>query len=57
MATLLAISLVTWGAIGASIVLLVVGTLLLAPLRATEPPAAGAAHVGGRAAIRYAGVR
>lgn len=56
LATLLAISLVTWGAIGASIVLLTIGALLLAPLRATEPPAAGNAHVGGRDAIRYAGV-
>jgi MFS family permease len=55
-ATLLAISLVTWGAIGASIVLMVVGTVMLVPLRATEPPAAGSSHIGGKAAARYAGV-
>ncbi len=55
-ATLLAISVVSWGAIGASIVLLVVGTLMLVPLRGTEPPPAGGSHVGGRAAVRYAGV-
>lgn len=55
-ATLLAISLVTWGAIGASVVLLLVGTWMLVPQRATEPPAAGPAHEGGRGAIRYPGM-
>jgi hypothetical protein len=55
-ATLLALSLVSWGAIGASIVLLVVGTALLVPQRGTEPPAAGVEHHEGKAALRYAGV-
>ncbi|MFN8146018.1 MAG: MFS transporter [Candidatus Nanopelagicales bacterium] len=55
-ATLLAVSWESWGAIVASILLLVVGTVLLVPQRATEPPAAGPEHHEGRAAIRYAGV-
>ena len=55
-ATILAVSWVSWGAIGASIALLAVGTLLLVPQRATEPPAAGSEHHQGKAAIRYAGV-
>lgn len=55
-ATLLAISFATWGAIGAAVVLLAAGTWMLVPQRATEPPAAGDAHVGGRAALFYAGV-
>lgn len=55
-ATLLAVSWQSWGAIAASILLLLVGTILLVPQRATEPPAAGDDHHEGRAAIRYAGV-
>jgi len=55
-ATALAISLVTWGAIGASVVLLILGTVLLVPLRATDPPAAGSANRGHKAALFYAGV-
>ncbi len=55
-ATLLAVSWESWGAIAASILLLLVGTVLLVPQRATEPPAAGAEHREGRAAIRYPGV-
>ena len=55
-ATLLAVSWEPWGAIAASIVVLIIGTVLLVPQRATEPPAAGPGHREGRAAIRYAGV-
>ncbi len=55
-ATLLAVSWESWGAIVASILLLIVGTVLLVPQRSTEPPAAGPEHHEGRAAIRYAGV-
>ena len=55
-ATVLALSWVTWGAIGASIALLAIGTLLLVPQRATEPKAAGTEHHEGKAAIRYAGI-
>lgn len=56
LATALAVSFVAWGAVGASVVLLLAGTLLLVPLRATEPPAAGAEHRGGKAAVRYPGI-
>ena len=55
-ATLIAVSWVSWGAIGASIMLLVLGTLLLLPQRATEPPPAGPGHREGTAAVRFAGV-
>jgi MFS family permease len=55
-ATLIAVSWVSWGAIGAAIALLVTGTALLVPQRSTEPPAAGVEHRDGKAALRYAGV-
>jgi predicted MFS family arabinose efflux permease len=55
-ATLLAISVVQWGAVGAAVVLLIVGTLWLVPQRRTEPPPAGDAHREGRGAIRYPGI-
>lgn len=55
-ATALALGVVSWGAIGASILLLVVGTVLLVPQRATEPPAAGPEHHEGRAALLQPGV-
>ena len=55
-ATLIAVTWVSWGAIGAAIALLVTGTALLVPQRATEPPAAGVEHREGKAALRYAGV-
>jgi predicted MFS family arabinose efflux permease len=55
-ATLIAVTWVSWGAIGAAIALLTLGTALLVPQRATEPPAAGAEHRDGKAAVRYAGV-
>jgi predicted MFS family arabinose efflux permease len=55
-ATLLAISVVQWGAVGAAVALLIVGTLWLVPQRRTEPPPAGAAHREGRGAVRYPGI-
>jgi predicted MFS family arabinose efflux permease len=55
-ATALAVSVAQWGAVGAAIVLLVVGTLLLVPQRSTEPPPAGPEHHEGKAAVRYRGV-
>lgn len=55
-ATALAVGWESWSAIAASIVLLVLGTVLLVPQRATEPPAAGPEHHEGMAAIRYPGV-
>jgi len=56
LATVLAVSWIAWGAIGASIALLAIGTLLLVPQRATEPEPAGVGHHEGKAAIRYTGV-
>jgi MFS family permease len=55
-ATLLAVGVVSWGSVGAAILLLALGTLLLLPQRSTEPPPAGPEHHEGRAAVRYPGV-
>jgi len=56
LATALAVSFVAWGAVGASIALLILGTVLLVPLRATEPPPASPEHHDGPAAFRYPGI-
>jgi predicted MFS family arabinose efflux permease len=55
-ATVLAVSVVDWGALAAVGVLLVVGTTLFVRLRATEPPAGGDSHRGAGSALRFPGI-
>ncbi len=56
LATILAVSVVDWGALAASAVLLIVGTMLFVRQRGTEPPAGGDRHVGAGTALRFPGV-
>jgi predicted MFS family arabinose efflux permease len=55
-ATVIAVSLVHWGALALCAVLVTVGTALLVPQRRTEPPPASAELRGGPSALRYPGV-
>ena len=56
LATVLAVSVVDWGALAAVAVLLVVGTALFVRNRATEPPAGGVSRRGQGSALRFPGV-
>jgi predicted MFS family arabinose efflux permease len=56
LATILAVSVVGWGALAACMILISVGTALLSVQRGTEPPPSGARAQGGRSALRYPGV-
>ena len=56
LATVLAVSVVDWGALAAVAVLLVVGTTLFVRNKLTEPPAGGATHRGSGSALRYPGI-
>lgn len=56
LATVLAVSVVDWGALAAVGVLLVVGTVLFVRNRRTEPPAGGDTHRGQGSALRYPGI-
>ncbi len=56
LATVLAVSLVDWGGLGAVGVLLVVGTVLFVRNKVTEPPAGGESRRGQGSALRFPGV-
>lgn len=56
LATILAVSVVGWGALGACMLLISVGTALLVAARRTEPPPSGATVRSGPSALRYRGV-
>jgi predicted MFS family arabinose efflux permease len=56
LATVLAVSVVDYGALAAVGVLLVVGTVLFVRLRGTEPPAGGVSTSGQGSALRFPGV-
>lgn len=55
-ATILAVSVADWSTLALCALLVSVGTALLVPQRATEPPPAGVEHRGGPSALSYRGV-
>jgi predicted MFS family arabinose efflux permease len=56
LATILAVSVVGWSALGACAVLISAGTALLVAQRRTEPPPSGVRGHSGPSALRYPGV-
>ncbi len=56
LATVLAVSVVDYGALVAVVILLVVGTVLFVRNRATEPRSGGSTHRGEGSALRFPGV-
>ena len=56
LATVLAVSVVDYGALAAAAVLTVVGTVLFVRARNSEPPAGGVPPLGQASALRYPGV-